>query len=174
MEPEQTRSFHDQFVELFQAHFRRIFRYVDRLSGEAETAADVAQEAFVRLYQRGSLPDSPEAWLISVAMNLLRNTRSTQSRRLRLLTPARGESAHSDPAPAPDEAAEAGDSRLRVRAVLDRMGEKERQMLLLRAEDYRYKDIAAALGINEASIGVLLARARRRFREIYEDLYGAP
>ena len=174
MEPEKFPSFHDRFVELFNAHFNRIYRYLNRLSGDRELAADVAQEAFVKLYQRGSLPDAPEAWLISVAMNLLRNAKSTQSRRLMLLTPARGEGVLSDPPLGPDESVEAGDSRRRVRLTLNRLPERERRMLLLRAEGYSYRDIAAALHLNEASVGVLLARARRAFREIYEESFGAP
>jgi len=36
-------------------------------------------------------------------------------------------------------------------------------MLLLRAEGYSYRDIAHALHVNETSVGVLLARARRAF-----------
>jgi len=161
-------------VELFDAHFKRIYRYLNRLSGDPDLAADVAQEAFIKLYQRGSLPDTPEAWLISVAMNLLRNATSTNSRRLRLLTPARGENVLSDPPPAPDRALETDDSRRRVRLALDRLPERERRMLLLRAEGYSYRNIAEALGLNEASIGVLLARARRAFRQLYEESFGAP
>ena len=172
--PETTPSFHYRFVDLFNAHFHRLYRYLDRLSGEPELAADLAQEAFVKLYRRGSLPDAPEAWLISVAMNLFRNERSTRSRRRRLLTLARGEGVHSDPPPSPDRAAVAEDSRRRVRFAIDRLPEREGHMLLLRAEGYSYRDIAAALELNEASVGTLLARARRAFRETYEDAFDAP
>ena len=158
--PESLPSFHDRFVDLFDAHFQRLYRFMNRLSGEPELAADLVQEAFVKLYRRGSLPDAPEAWLISVAMNLFRNEKSTRSRRLKLLTPARSEGALSDPPPSPEEAVQGEDSRRSVRITLDRMPERERRMLLLRAEGYRYRDIAAALELNEASVGVLLARAR--------------
>ena len=47
-------------------------------------------------------------------------------------------------------------------------------MLLLQAEGYRYREIAAALGLNEASVGVLLARARHAFRQVYEEASDAP
>ena len=167
--PETTPSFHDRFVELFDTHFQRLYHVLNRFSGDPQLAADVVQEAFVRLYQRGSLPDAPAAWLISVAMNLCRNEKSTRSRRLRLLTPARGARVLADPPPSPDQAAMAEDSRRRVRAALDQMPERERRLLLLRAEGYRYREIAAALKLNEASVGVLLARARRAFRELYGD-----
>ena len=171
---EAKTSFHDRFVEVFDAQFHRLYRYLDRLSGERELAADVAQEAFVKLYQRGSMPDSPEAWLISVAMNLFRNEKSTRSRRLRLLTPARGEFVLSDPPPSPEENVSAKESRRQVRHALDRLPEREQRLLLLQAEGYSYRDMAVALKLNAASVGVLLARARRAFREAYEGTFDAP
>jgi RNA polymerase sigma-70 factor (ECF subfamily) len=171
---ETTSAFHDQFTAVFDANFARLFRYLDRLSGEPDLAADLAQEAFVRLYRRGSLPDSPQAWLISVAMNLFRNDRAKSSRRRRLLTAARGTQAHSDPPPAPDQAAVAAETRRRVRETIERMPERERQLLLLRAEGYSYREIAMGLGLNDASVGTLLARARRMFHETYEGYPDEP
>ena len=166
--PDATPSFHVRFVELFDAQFHRLHRVIHRLSGEQELAADVVQEAFVRLYRRGSLPDSPEAWLISVAMNLIRNEKTTRSRRLRLLTPSRGEELQAGRAMDPAEAASLEDGRRRVRSALDRLPERERRLLVLQAEGYRYHEIAAVLRLHEASIGVLLARARRAFRKAFE------
>ncbi len=160
---ETTPSFHESFVRLFAADFRRLYRYMARLSGEPELAADVVQDAFVKLYQRGAMPDAPEAWLITVAMNLFRNEKTTRSRRLRLLTPARGEQILADPPPSPEGALPAAESHRRVRAALERLPERDRRMLLLQAEGYRYREIAAALDLHEASIGVWLARARRAF-----------
>jgi RNA polymerase sigma-70 factor (ECF subfamily) len=161
-----TTSFHDRFVELFGVHFPRLYRYLDRLSGDPDLAADVAQEAFVRLYRRGSLPDAPTAWLITVAMNLVRNAHATRSTRRRLLTATRIEGVQADPAPSPEDDVIAAEVRGRVRAALDRLPERDRQMLLLQAEGYGYRDIATVLQLNSASVGVLLARARKAFREI--------
>jgi RNA polymerase sigma-70 factor (ECF subfamily) len=166
--PEVNSSFHDWFVDLFHGHFQKLYRYLDRLSGEPELAADIAQEAFIRLYERGSPPDRPEAWLITVATNLFRNARTKGVRRTRLLTPAREGEILPDPPLSPAAMVDADESRRLVRAALDRMPERERQMLLLRAEGYGYRDIAGALNLNEASVGTLLARAKRAFRELYE------
>jgi RNA polymerase sigma-70 factor (ECF subfamily) len=165
-----TRAdFHDRFVVIFDSHFNRVFRYFDRLSGEPDLAADIAQEAFIKLYERQAMPDRPEAWLISVAMNLFRNTRSTGTRRRHLLTVERGERVYSDPPPSPEQATIGKESQSRVRAVIDRMPERERELLLLQAEGYSYRDMADALDLNEASVGTLLARARQLFRSAYEE-----
>jgi RNA polymerase sigma-70 factor, ECF subfamily len=170
----ETPPFHETVVALFEANFPRLFRYLDRLSGEPELAADLAQEAFVKLYSRGSLPDQPEAWLVTVALNLFRNVKSTRSRRRRLLTLARAESVLSDPPPQPGQSAEANELRGRVRSAIDQLSERDQRLLLLRAEGYSYRDIAIALELNEASIGTLLARAKRAFSDAYQDGSDAP
>lgn len=166
--PETAPSFDDQFTALFDAYFRRIFRVMDRLSGEPDLASDLAQEAFIRLFRRGSMPDSPEAWLISVAMNLLRNEKTTRARRRRLLSLVPREAASGESLPSAVEVAARARSRRVVRDALDKLPEREQRLLVLRAEGFSYRDIAGALELNEASIGVLLARARRAFIDAYE------
>jgi RNA polymerase sigma-70 factor (ECF subfamily) len=157
--------FRDQVAALFELRFPRLHRVMNRLSGDADLAADLAQEAFIRLHQRGSLPDRPEAWLISVAMNLFRNEYATRIRRRRLLavvTP-----------PAVEEPADP-ERRRRVRVVLEGLPERDRSLLVLSAEGYRYRDLAEALGLHETSVGVFLARARRAFRAAYGKDADAP
>ena len=167
--PEPTSSFTGQFTAIFDANFPRLFRYLDRLSGDPELAADLAQESFMRLYLRGTLPDAPAAWLISVAMNLFRNEYGRRSRRRRLLTEDRSRQALGDAPLAPDEQVVAGETRRRVRATIEQLPERARQLLLLQAEGYSYREMAAGLGLHEASVGTLLARARQEFRELFGD-----
>jgi RNA polymerase sigma factor (sigma-70 family) len=138
------------------------------LSGEPDLAADLSQEAFVRLHQRGTMPDRPGLWLMTVALNLFRNTKSTRTRRRRLLTLARAASVLADPPPTPAQAGDDDESYGPVRVAMSRLSEREQRMLLLRAEGYSYRDIATALDLNEASVGTLLARAKRAFRSAYE------
>lgn len=169
--PDSATPFHQEFVALFTEQFAGLRRFLDRLSGDPDLASDLAQESFVKLYRRGSLPDRPNAWLVTVALNLFRNTRSTASRRLRLLTVERAEHVHADSPPSPESAAVALDRGRQVRLALDRLPERDRQILLLRAEGMSYRDLAAVLHLNEASVGTLLARAKRAFRELYDDAF---
>jgi RNA polymerase sigma factor (sigma-70 family) len=164
MKPE----FDQEITELFRSQHRRLYRFLDRLSGEPDVAADIAQEAFVRMYRRGSLPDAPESWLISVALNLFRNHRTTIARRRELLTPARAEESLSDAPPTPAQLHESSETTKRVRVALDRLVERDRAMLLMHAEGYSYREIAESLELGESGIGTLLARAKRAFREHYD------
>lgn len=166
---QRREEFRDQFRQLFDVYFQAIRRYLNRLSGDPDLAADLAQETFIKLYRRGSVPDSPEAWLITVAMNLFRNASTKRARRRRLLTGRWSRSWQGDPPPSPDRELGATDTRLRVRAALDRLPERERSLLLLRAEGFSYRDLGQALEISEASVGTLLSRARQQFRESYGE-----
>ncbi len=114
------------------------------------------------------MPRQPELWLVTVALNLFRNVKTTRSRRKRLLTMARAEAVLADPTPTPAQIMEAEESREQARAAIDQLPERDQRLLLLQAEGYSYRDIAAALALNEASIGTLLARAKLAFRQAYE------
>jgi RNA polymerase sigma-70 factor (ECF subfamily) len=48
------------------------------------------------------------------------------------------------------------------------MNERQAQILILRHAGLSYREIAAALGLNPASIGTLLLRAEQQFEMLYE------
>ena len=139
-----TADFEDRFRALFQTEFPRLFRYLDRLSGEPDLAADLAQEAFIRLNRRGAMPDRPGSWLISVAMNLFRNLRSTDARRRRLLTVARAESVLADPSPTPYQSSDSAESS----------GESGRRLAACRIEN----NACCSCGQRATAIGTSLRR----------------
>jgi RNA polymerase sigma-70 factor (ECF subfamily) len=160
-------AFATTFRRLFDEQFPSLFRYLDRLSGDPELAADLAQEAFVRLYQRGALPDDARAWLASVAANLLRDERRRSARRARLLD-TRPDDVPLGSVPAADAGVVEGERRALARAALDALPPRDRDMLLLKHEGYSYREIARAVGVAESSVGTLLARATAAFRRVIE------
>jgi RNA polymerase sigma-70 factor, ECF subfamily len=157
----------------FDAAFDRLhpslFRYLHRLTGDQDVAEDIAQEAFVRLL-RQPLPDAEiRPWLFTVATNLVRDRARKTERRQRLLTTA-PELVTRPPLPDADvERRERIDS---VRAVLDRLSERDRQLLLMREEGFKYDEIARVVGVAPASVGTLIARALKKFVAEYEVARG--
>jgi RNA polymerase sigma-70 factor (ECF subfamily) len=71
--------------------------------------------------------------------------------------------------PGPLRLLETAELQARVRVTLDSLAAREGELLLLRAEGYSYREIADAMQLNESSIGTLLARAKRAFREAYKE-----
>lgn len=167
-------SFEAEFRSAFATRFGELFRYLNRLSGDPALASDIAQETFIRLFQRGQMPDDVRGWLGAVSHNLFRDERRTSSRRRLLLQRRAPESTVSDPPPAPDDRLLRDERRAGVRAALASMPSRDRELLLLRHEGYSYRELAAALGIMESSVGTLLARAKAMFRRALDGRLDAP
>jgi RNA polymerase sigma-70 factor (ECF subfamily) len=136
----------------------------------------VGQEAFVRLFERGKMPDDPSAWVISVAHNLLRDWDRKRARRSRLLKVEVGSGlvAVGDPPALPDEASAGKEREAAVRSALESITPRQRELLLLRAEGYRYREIASITGMQPGSVGKTLVRAMAALSDALEEVGLAP
>jgi RNA polymerase sigma factor (sigma-70 family) len=160
-------SFDTEFRAAFDSRFAELFRWLDRYSGDASLAADVAQETFVRLYDRGAMPDDLRAWIVSVALNLMRDEQRRSTRRRRLLLQRPATTTMADAEPSPEDDVLAAERRTLVQRALRAMEPRDRTLLLLREEGYSYRELALALTLNESSVGTLLARAKSTFRDTF-------
>jgi RNA polymerase sigma-70 factor (ECF subfamily) len=168
-----SASFDQEFEAVFAERWKTLYRYTHRMTGDPDTACDVAQEAFVRLYQRGSLPAQAGAWLVAVVNNLLRDQGRKRDRQSRLLSRWRGDAPVGAHTVDPGESLEQSEERRAVRARLDALPLRQQQILLLRAGGMSYAEIAAALQMPAASVGQTLARALEAFRRLHREMADA-
>jgi RNA polymerase sigma-70 factor (ECF subfamily) len=154
--------------EDFQAVYRELYpslsRYVHRFTGDADAAADIAQDAFLRLLEHDLPRDEVRPWIFVVATNLARDRVRKRERRRRLLV------ANQEPrntASSAQEDLERAERIESVRNALEHLSERDRQMLLMREEGFRYAEIAEAVGVRPTSVGALVARALKRFSAAY-------
>jgi RNA polymerase sigma-70 factor (ECF subfamily) len=150
---------------LFQQYHESLVRMLYRRTGDRDRAEDLAQETFARAVE--APPNNPRPWLFAVALNLVREDgrrASTRGRRLELYR-------HEGPqaSPAPDQEFVREEDRARVRRALERLNERDREALLLKAEGFNYDEIAETLGLARGAIGTTLARARRKLVEAYRE-----
>jgi RNA polymerase sigma-70 factor (ECF subfamily) len=163
--PDGTTS---QFSALYAELQPSLWRYVHRMIGDADAADDIVQETFVRLLAHPELsPDEARRWIFPVATNLVRDRGRSAVRRQRLLAAS----------PMPEDTPAVADRRLEreeqvaaVRAALQQLAERDQQLLLMREEGFRYQEIADAVGVAPGSVGTLIARAVRRFTEVYKPI----
>jgi RNA polymerase sigma factor (sigma-70 family) len=148
---------------LFAEHHAPLFRYLARLSGDPDLAADAAQEAFVRLMERGGAGATlPRAWLFTVGTNLVLERGRTRSRRARLLGRAPDRAPIGDPPPDAQQHIEREERRRVVRTALAALSTKERTALLMQQEGFSHREIAEAVGTTTGTVGTLLARSLRK------------
>ena len=173
VETAQDESRSPEFETLFQEHWARVYRLLQRLVGDPSEAEDLALETFLRLYKQRSVQEDGfhlGGWLYRVATNLgLHSIRSWKRREHYETTAGRFalENARNE---TPAEILAQEEERQQVRRVLAKMNQKQSQLLILRHSGLSYKEIASTLGLAPASIGPLLVRAEREFEKQYRAL----
>ena len=160
------------FKELFYRHYPAICRQLTCLLGSRTDAEDIAQEAFIRLYNNPPRESSNlGGWLAKVATNLAYNhLRSENSRRRREVN-TRSFSVMVEAEPG--EAAVREEEMALTRRALELLPERDRACLLLKFSGMNYAAIARVIDVKESSVGTLLARARARFKSEYLRLTGS-
>lgn len=153
-------------ARLFAEHHAPLFRYLARLTGDPDLAADAAQEAFVRMVERPPQPGETRAWLFRVGKNAALESARTRSRRFRLLEAKPERAPMGDAPPTPDEALDRAERRRTVQAALATLSERDRQILLMREEGFSHREIAEAVGTTTGSVGTMIARALDRLAAV--------
>jgi len=158
---------------LYDAHVGRVLRLAHRLTGDAELAREVAQDAFVKALSRLDQFRGDAAfstWLhrivVTVALNTLKRVRRRQRREM----------------PIEDAALEATTDahdridpllRQRLHHAIDALPEIYRTTLVMHElEGYSHIEIADALGVAVGTCKSRLFIAREKLRAALRDLEG--
>jgi len=151
-----------EVLRLFGDHGSSLYRFCRAALGSGDDAEDIVQESFLKLLQHlqaGGNRSNLRGWLFTVAANACRDRTRWRVRWL----PWR-EELDQRPDLTIVEPSESTPDVRRARAALRALAPRDRQLLSLRAEGLSYRDIAAAAGIREQSVGRLLARAVDRWK----------
>jgi len=148
----------DAIVRRFQD---RVFRLASVWLFDEQLAADVTQEVFVRGFKglkRFRFRASPFTWLYRLTKNVCNEFNRTR----------RGEALTDEPADTtsvPDRQVASHDSARRVRELVAKLPERQREVVLLRIfEDMSVRDTARAMGCREGTVKALLHKATNGLR----------
>ena len=158
---------HAAFELLIRAHQHMIHSLTFRMTGSLADAEDLAQETFVRAYQRlnsyqGTAKFS--SWLYSIAVHACLNWRQREKRRREIHADwaESNDALQSGPEPA------SGDDRLsrEVQAALMRLPAKQRAAVVLTVYDGRnHAEAARILGCSETTVSWRVFAARRKLKQ---------
>jgi RNA polymerase sigma-70 factor (sigma-E family) len=136
--------------------YARVAGALAMYTGDAALAADLAQEAFIRVCQRWeqvSVMDAPGAWVHRVAMNLAKSAYRRRG------AEARAVARDASTTPPTGGAVGNADRALDVRRAVAGLAAPERAVIVLRFfADLSVADTATALGI---PVGTVKTRTRR-------------
>ncbi len=159
----------DAWGELYREYAPAIFRFCRRALPTREDAEDATMEIFMKLRDKLIQYDETRAfsaWLYKVAANhcwdLLRRRKIRQDKETEDVADVPLE--HPDPSQL-DRMIEQSTSD-QVRRALGKLGARARMALVMRYySDMSYDEIADALGVRRAFVGVVLLRARHELRQ---------
>ncbi len=158
--------------ELYRGYAPAIFRFCRRAMPTREDAEDATMEIFMKLRDKLSQYDTTRsfsAWLYKMAANhcwdILRRRKIRQDKETEDVESLPLE--HPDPNQL-DKLIEQRSSE-EVRKALDKLGARARMALVMRYySDMSYDEMADALGVRRAFVGVVLLRARHELRHALE------
>jgi RNA polymerase sigma-70 factor (ECF subfamily) len=162
----------EAFGVLVSRYQDRLYPTVFRLTGCAEDALDLLQEAFLRAYQKldhFNGESSFYTWVYRIAVNLALSD-------LRKRRPAVGGSLTIDPpdrrgADEPSASLERAEREERIQQALGALAPDHRTIVVMKEfDDLRYDEIGAMLGIPVGTVRSRLHRARCELRERLRDL----
>ena len=161
--PERT-----SFDAIFEEYSAPIYTYVLRMVGDADRAADITQDTFIKAYRKlDSLTDehSTKSWLYRIATN----TAIDEMRRRRWISPVgiddEGQAERPDSGPGPEAQVIAGMLDERIQRALLQLRPNHRQCLILSdLEDMSAQQIGEVMGLSYGAVRTLLCRARGEMR----------
>jgi len=160
----------DAFAEFLKRHLDRIVNYARRYTGDPYDADDVAQETFIRVWQKADSwqpgRSSPMAWVYRISyhlcIDLIRKRRPNVS--MDYVDP---------PAPAHDSPENRLMNTAQTDTVMDMLAKlPERQLTALSLCAYQglsNKDAANVMEISVEALESLLSRARRTLKTQLQD-----
>jgi RNA polymerase sigma factor (sigma-70 family) len=158
---------------LYRTHARTVLRWATRLGGPGIDAEDVAQDVFVvakRRLRRFEGPGQVTTWLFRATEKVVLAARRKQ--RLRRWLSRASEAATTSMSarqPTPSEALERSRDVAEVYAVLNRLPERQRRVLILfELEGLSTQEIADLVGAKVSTVRVWLFRARAGFLEQHQ------
>lgn len=154
---------------VYERHHAELLRYLTRLTGDADEAADAAQETYLRLVrQPRSDLENAAAWLFRVATNIVRDRWKHRTHERKLWsTPERVPI--GDPPEDPHAALERSEAQQFVHRLMERLSLRERTALLMRERGFTHREIAEAIDTTTQSVGTIIARALRKLQRDLEQ-----
>src|SRR5215471_2632183 len=166
--PPAPDSLRAGFEALYERYSREVWALAYARWMNADTAMDITQEAFLRLWKKweeGEAIVNPRAWLLRVARNLAEDHAKSAFRRNGTHPPQTMNGVQSRE-PSLLENLEREETFAQLRGVLQEMPQPDREILTLRyALEYNTGEIADLLGINATAVHMRLSRARQRLAE---------
>ena len=157
----------DAFAEIVEHYQVPVIRYLYRLTGDYETAQDLAQETFIQAY-KGILKTNSELRLKPWLYRIATNNAWQYHRRRRLLSFIPFDDLRKSGAPNVENQSDGTVEEMAIQETLRKVPAEQRACLVLHfVEGFKYREIAETLGISEDAVRKRVSKGKQIFRRLY-------
>ncbi|WP_044022210.1 RNA polymerase sigma factor [Bacillus sp. SG-1] len=161
----------EPFSELYETYKGSIYSYLLKNTGNPHIAEELTHDTFTKAFKslknfRGE--SSLKSWLFTIARNTYLSYCKKSSTKFEISNDLIDEEWQDK-----EDGFKAMEEKASISSILSSLSERDRTFLLLRDQQgMTYVEIAAIIGETEGSVKVGIYRARKRFKEKYQQEFG--
>jgi RNA polymerase sigma-70 factor, ECF subfamily len=169
-----TLKLNQKITQMYELWRDSVYRYLVLVTGNYAEAEEITQEAFLQLFRcllKGQDIRNARAWIFRVAHNCAINQR-TSGKYMVSMDPASWEKLcmlRQDPNLDPEQSVLEEENHQHLKIAFKLLPPQQQQCLLLRAEGFRYEQIAEILNLSLPNVAQSLHRGiKKLMRDQYE------
>lgn len=164
------------FNNIFSSYYKSLLSFIYNYIGSIEEARDIAQEVFLAIfknYEKLKNKEKLKSWIFKIATNKVISF--LRWKRIRKIL-----SLDNPPQETKDYFKNLIDNSTNIehfffkteeiKRILNKLTEKEKLIILLRAQGFEIKEIASIIGINSSTVKVHIFNARNKIKDDLEGL----
>jgi RNA polymerase sigma-70 factor (ECF subfamily) len=158
----------DEFSELFDAYYRRIYRYIAYRINNHAAAEDLCSQVFERAWSKQDTfsreKGATDVWLFAIARNTVIDYYRSLKKESHISLGTILDIVSNNPAP--DDLVVTNEENKLLWKALNTLREKERSIIAMKyAAELKNTEIAKLLGISESQVGVILFRSMKKLKK---------
>lgn len=155
-----------QFKDIFQSNSKKIFHLCYGYTGDADTANDLMQETFMKVWQNLDKFRNQaliSTWIYRIAVNTCLSYLRVEKRL------AKDELTDTIIENRTEEASEKPDQVAMLYQCISKLEENERMIITMVLDEVPYPEIAQIAGISDGNLRVKIHRIKQKLTELYNE-----
>jgi RNA polymerase sigma-70 factor (ECF subfamily) len=160
----------EYFNGIYVEYGALLHRYLIRLTGDPQDAADIVQETFLRLYKGQKPPQCIKAWLYRTAYCIFIDHWRYHKRKPVVPLENYEEAIRGAVMISPESAVVEAETVNELYLIINQLQKRDKTALMLRGRDgATYREIAAQMGCSELVVKSVIHRARQKIKKMRSE-----
>lgn len=168
-EIKHTETTVDQFTQIYNEYYKRVFKYICYRVNDQDMAQELCSQVFERIIVKySSFSGSDEclsSWIFTIARNTITDYYRKKNQRFHFSLDYISNMLSSKPSP--DECVLAEENNAYLFQALEKLSERERSVIAFKyGGGLKNREIAELTALSESNVSVILCRSLKKLKKI--------